>query len=84
MTTNLDDAEDLIVSAVFPLAIHQEVVELEYANPKYAQGCALDPSAIRHNARSSNGIRYLPLVVRELLLALNEQPQVGDVSGQQV
>lgn len=72
----LDDAENFIVCAVFSLAIHQEVIELEYTNPEYAQGCALNPSAISHNAGSCNGIRYLPLVVRKLLFTLNEQPQV--------
>lgn len=80
----LDDAEDFIICAVFSLAIHQEVVELEYADPKYAQGCAFNPSAISHDACSSNGIRYLPLVVRKLLLTLHEQPQVRDVSSQQI
>lgn len=61
--TNLNDAEDFIVRAVFSLAIHEEVIELEDANPEYAQGCALDPSAVCHNTRGSNGIRYLPLVI---------------------
>lgn len=61
--TYLDDAEGFIVSAVFSLAIHQKVIELEYSNPKYAQGCALDPSTICHDTCSSNGIRDLPLVV---------------------
>lgn len=82
MGTNLDDAEDFIVSAVFSLAVDEEVIELEYANPKDAQRCALDPSAICHDTCSSNGIRYLPLVVWQLLFTLNEQSQVWDISGQ--
>lgn len=75
-TWYLDDAENFVVRAVFSLAIHQEVIELEYANPEYAQGCALNPSAVGHNAGSCNGIGYLPLVVRKLLFTLHEQPQV--------
>lgn len=83
-TWYLDDAENFVVCAVFSLAVHQEVIELEYANPKYAQGRALNPGAVSHDARGCNGIRYLPLVVRKLLFTLNEQPQVWDVSGQQI
>lgn len=63
MGTYLDDAEDFIISAVFSLAVDEEVIELEYANPKDAQRRALDPSAICHDTCSSNSIRYLPLVV---------------------
>lgn len=80
--TYLNDTEDFIVSAVLSLAVDKEVIELEYADPKDAQRRALDPSAISHDTRSSNGIRYLPLVVWQLLLTLNEQPQVRDISGQ--
>lgn len=80
----LDDAQDFIICAVFSLAIHQEVIELEYADPKYAQGRAFNPSTIGHDACSSDSIRYLPLVVRKLLFTFNEQPQVGDVSSQQI
>lgn len=70
----LDEAEDFIIRAVFSLAIHQEVIELEYADSKYSQRCAFNPSAIGHDACSSDSIRYLPLVVRKLLFTLNEQP----------
>lgn len=42
----LDDAQDFIICAVFSLAIHQEVIELEYADPKYAQGRALDRKSV--------------------------------------
>lgn len=34
--TNLNDTEDFIVSAVLSLTVDEEVIELEYADPKDA------------------------------------------------
>lgn len=83
-SANLNEAQQLVISEVFSLAVDQEVAELRGRQAEYSERGVLYPRAVTHDAGRCYGVRDLLLVVRQRLPGADEEAHIRAVSCQEV